>query len=83
MTLGDRLIVMNDGYAEQIGSPMEIYEKPATTFVAGFFGSPAMNFIDVRTSDGKQVESNSNNCSGFIAWHPYGQVFVRQVDNTD
>jgi sn-glycerol 3-phosphate transport system ATP-binding protein len=59
MTLGDRLVVMNDGYAEQIGSPMKIYEKPATTFVAGFIGSPAMNFLDVRSSsDGKQVELN-------------------------
>ncbi len=59
MTLGDRLVVMNDGSAEQIGSPMEIYEKPATMFVAGFIGSPAMNFLDVRSSsDGKQVELN-------------------------
>ncbi|MCC9622813.1 sn-glycerol-3-phosphate import ATP-binding protein UgpC [Thalassospira sp. MA62] len=46
MTLADRLIVMNGGIAEQIGSPIDIYEKPATVFVAGFIGSPAMNFID-------------------------------------
>lgn len=49
MTLGDRLIVMNEGYAAQIGSPLEVYERPATRFVAGFIGSPAMNFLDVRT----------------------------------
>jgi sn-glycerol 3-phosphate transport system ATP-binding protein len=57
MTLGDRLIVMDNGYAAQIGSPLEVYEHPATRFVAGFIGSPAMNFIKVRLSpDGKAVE---------------------------
>lgn len=55
MTLGDRLIVMNDGYAAQIGSPLEVYEKPATRFVAGFIGSPAMNFLKVRTSEDGRV----------------------------
>ena len=45
MTLGERLLVMNAGRAEQIGTPMEIYENPATQFVAGFIGSPAMNFL--------------------------------------
>ena len=46
MTLGDRLVVMDNGYAAQIGSPLEIYERPATMFVAGFIGSPAMNFLE-------------------------------------
>lgn len=45
MTLADRMIVMNDGRAEQIGTPMEAYEHPATQFVGGFIGSPAMNFV--------------------------------------
>jgi sn-glycerol 3-phosphate transport system ATP-binding protein len=45
MTLGERLLVMNAGRAEQIGTPMEIYANPATQFVAGFIGSPAMNFL--------------------------------------
>src|SRR5438105_7923130 len=45
MTLAHRMIVMNAGRAEQIGTPMEVYENPATVFVAGFIGSPAMNFI--------------------------------------
>ena len=57
MTLGDRLIVMDKGYAAQIGSPLEVYEHPATQFVAGFIGSPAMNFLNVRLSpEGRQVE---------------------------
>ena len=45
MTLADRLIVMNAGVAEQIGTPMDVYDRPASTFVAGFIGSPAMNFL--------------------------------------
>jgi sn-glycerol 3-phosphate transport system ATP-binding protein len=45
MTLADRMIVMNDGVAEQIGAPIEVYERPATAFVAGFIGSPPMNFV--------------------------------------
>jgi sn-glycerol 3-phosphate transport system ATP-binding protein len=46
MTLGDRLMVMNAGEVEQIGTPLEVYERPATLFVAGFIGAPAMNFLD-------------------------------------
>ena len=45
MTLAHRMIVMNAGRAEQVGTPMEVYQNPATTFVAGFIGSPAMNFL--------------------------------------
>ena len=57
MTLGDRLIVMENGYVEQIGSPLDVYEKPATHFVAGFIGSPAMNFFDARTGqDGQSAK---------------------------
>ena len=45
MTLADRVVVMNNGIIEQIGPPQELYHKPRTRFVAGFIGSPAMNFI--------------------------------------
>ena len=45
MTLANRMIVMNAGRAEQIGTPMQVYEDPQTQFVAGFIGSPAMNFV--------------------------------------
>jgi multiple sugar transport system ATP-binding protein len=45
MTLADRVVVMNAGLIEQVGSPNELYHSPATKFVAGFIGSPAMNFI--------------------------------------
>jgi sn-glycerol 3-phosphate transport system ATP-binding protein len=45
MTLGERMIVMNQGVAEQIGAPMQVYARPASTFVATFIGSPAMNLL--------------------------------------
>ena len=48
MTLADRIVVMNHGIIEQVGSPQEMYESPQTRFVAGFIGSPAMNFIPCR-----------------------------------
>ena len=46
MTMADRVVVMNQGIAEQIGPPLEVYRNPASIFVAGFIGSPPMNFID-------------------------------------
>jgi len=45
MTMADRIVVMNDGLIEQVGGPLEIYNKPASRFVAGFFGTPTMNFL--------------------------------------
>src|SRR5688500_2208954 len=54
MTLAQRMIVMNAGRAEQIGVPLEVYAKPATTFVASFIGSPPMNLIP-RERDGRKV----------------------------
>ncbi len=51
MTLGHRLLVLNEGRVEQLGSPMELYERPASTFVAGFIGSPAMNLMTARMAD--------------------------------
>jgi multiple sugar transport system ATP-binding protein len=54
MTLADRIVVLNQGRIEQQGSPLELYRRPANTFVAGFIGSPAMNFFEARmvSSDG-------------------------------
>ena len=52
MTLAQRMIVMNAGRAEQIGTPMEVYQNPATLFVAGFIGSPAMNFMPAKAIGG-------------------------------
>ncbi len=52
MTLADRMIVMNGGVADQIGAPLEVYENPATEFVAGFIGSPPTNFMKAETMTG-------------------------------
>jgi multiple sugar transport system ATP-binding protein len=46
MTMADRIVVMHDGIVEQIGTPLELYDSPANLFVAGFIGSPAMNFVN-------------------------------------
>ena len=48
MTMGDRIVVMKDGIIQQVGSPSEIYDNPMNTFVAGFIGTPQMNFFDVK-----------------------------------
>ncbi len=48
MTLADRIVVMNDGNIEQVGTPQQMYDEPTTLFVAGFIGSPAMNFVPCR-----------------------------------
>jgi multiple sugar transport system ATP-binding protein len=58
MTLGDRVVVMKDGLVQQVGEPLELYGRPANKFVAGFIGSPAMNFVDVSiSSDGRWAET--------------------------
>jgi multiple sugar transport system ATP-binding protein len=69
MTLADRIIVLNGGRIEQIGTPLDLYREPANVFVAGFIGSPAMNFLDAsveadaggpaaRLSDGTLIRLN-------------------------
>ncbi|HKY87434.1 MAG TPA: sn-glycerol-3-phosphate ABC transporter ATP-binding protein UgpC [Pseudorhodoplanes sp.] len=55
MTLADMLVVMNGGQVEQIGAPLAVYEKPATTFVASFIGAPPMNLLPMTASDAAAV----------------------------
>jgi multiple sugar transport system ATP-binding protein len=55
MTLGSRVVVMKDGWVQQVGEPMEIYAEPRNRFVAGFIGSPSMNFIPMTLTDGSGV----------------------------
>ncbi len=52
MTMATRIVIMKDGYVQQIGTPIEIFNHPVNRFVAGFIGSPAMNFFDARYEDG-------------------------------
>ena len=58
MTMADRIVVMKDGYVQQIGTPKEIYNKPANVFVATFIGAPAMNMLDVRFEKDKILLPN-------------------------
>ena len=48
MTLGDRIVIMRDGYIQQIGTPQEVFNNPRNLFVAGFIGTPQMNFFDAQ-----------------------------------
>ena len=58
MTLADRVVVMNKGVIQQVGTPTDIYDNPANTFVAGFIGSPAMNLMDGRLEAGVFTSEN-------------------------
>ena len=53
MTLGDRIVIMKDGYIQQIGTPQEVFNHPVNLFVAGFIGTPQMNFFDAKLDNGK------------------------------
>ena len=59
MTLADRVVVMEKGVVQQVGSPTEIYDRPANTFVAGFIGNPAMNLIEGSVADGVFTAANT------------------------
>ncbi|CDZ29626.1 ABC transporter ATP-binding protein [Neorhizobium galegae] len=52
MTMADKIVVLHDGNIEQVGAPLELYDRPANLFVAGFIGSPAMNFLDGKIEEG-------------------------------
>ena len=60
MTMASRIVVMNKGYIQQIGTPIEVYNKPANTFVASFIGAPAMNLLNVKYKDGVITFSDGN-----------------------
>lgn len=56
--MADKIVVMKDGHVEQVGAPLELYDRPANRFVAGFIGSPAMNFLPCRVTNGQAVLDN-------------------------
>ena len=60
MTMASRIVVMNKGYIQQIGTPIEVYNKPANTFVASFIGAPAMNLLNVKYENGVITFSDGN-----------------------
>jgi multiple sugar transport system ATP-binding protein len=58
MTMADKIVVMHDGIVEQMGAPLDLYDRPANMFVAGFIGSPAMNFVHGRIQGGRFVTAS-------------------------
>ncbi len=71
MTLADILVVMNGGQVEQIGNPLDIYQKPATTFVASFIGAPPMNLLPLRSDEIRsQLEGKGIGEAGLLGIRP-------------
>ncbi|KRO26428.1 ABC transporter ATP-binding protein [Lactiplantibacillus fabifermentans DSM 21115] len=70
MTMADRIVVMRDGKVQQVGTPAEVYDKPANVFVGGFIGAPAMNFFNVHLTDGKITDDKD----GFSLAIPEGRL---------
>ncbi len=79
MTMGDRIVVMKDGLVQQVDSPLNLYEKPANLFVAGFIGSPAMNFLEAKLAkqNGKMV------VDGTVFKADVPQEYVPQLSSWD
>ena len=75
MTLADILVVMNGGRVEQIGNPLEIYQKPATTFVASFIGAPPMNLMPLRSDEIRSQFAGDSRATGEA-----GMVGIRPED---
>ncbi|OCK57712.1 sn-glycerol-3-phosphate import ATP-binding protein UgpC [Bradyrhizobium sp. LMTR 3] len=80
MTLADILVVMNGGQVEQIGNPLEIYQKPATTFVASFIGAPPMNLMPLRSELKSQLAGDARAAeAGIIGIRPEDFVISNQT----
>jgi multiple sugar transport system ATP-binding protein len=90
MTMGDRIVVMKDGFIQQVDTPQNLYERPCNVFVAGFMGSPQMNFIDAKLTfknDGVYVEFGATaECSTGKAYEiniPEGKVKSEELKAYD
>jgi multiple sugar transport system ATP-binding protein len=72
MTLADRIVVLRSGRIEQVGTPLDLYNRPANRFVAGFIGAPRMNFLDATVAAGEDggVELRLAGTGGVIRWGP-------------
>src|SRR5699024_7853856 len=79
MTLAQRMVVMNKGVAEQIGTPAEVFDQPRTIFVASFIGSPPMNLLPCRVDSNRQVIDDQDNVLQFDAAYIPENVVDRRV----
>jgi len=83
MTMGDRIVVMKDGVINQVDSPMNLYNNPVNKFVAGFIGSPAMNFIEGKINKTTGLSFNSNKNEMRFDITPAIPVNLNAVDNSN
>ena len=81
MTMADRIVIMKDGFIQQIGSPKEVYDTPNNMFVAGFIGSPAMNFFNVSLKDG--IITNGHGLELKVPEGKYKLLEEKGYNNTD
>ena len=79
MTLGDRVVVMKDGRVQQVGEPLELYGRPANRFVAGFIGSPAMNFVEVSISERRRAGPRPQGCACTVRPSACARAHARQA----
>ena len=78
MTMADRIVIMNEGRIQQVGTPAQLYNEPVNKFVAGFMGSPAMNFFEVKIDNGFAVGEN-----GLRVAIPGGELKVLKAKGYD
>jgi len=74
MTLADRILIMRDGHVQQLGAPLEVYDRPQNLFVAGFIGAPEMNLVEGRVEDGRFV------ADGFSIGLPQGPAVAEGTE---
>jgi multiple sugar transport system ATP-binding protein len=79
MTMADRIVVMRDGRIEQIGSPLELYDRPSNIFVAGFIGSPSMNFLRGKVEEDPRPQFRSNSGAVLPMGHVPSSALGREV----
>lgn len=77
--MADKIVVMKDGYVEQVGAPLDLYDYPANKFVAGFIGSPAMNFLPAKAENGQAVLANGTVLAPAPKGVSDGQAFTAGV----
>ena len=90
MTLGDRIVIMKEGYVQQVGTPQEVFHHPANLFVAGFIGTPQMNFFDarlLREGDRYSVELGGDGPTGTLrvrlSPEKEARLLANQVESRD
>ncbi len=84
MTLGDRIVIMKDGWIQQIGTPQEVFDHPANLFVAGFIGMPQMNFFDARLlCEGGKYSVSAGGCTVELSPEKQANLAAKKVPAQD